>query len=66
MNSTLYLISFNVLPEPKLEPKLAKSVAFLLGTDFQYTKTKKSKNRKTEEATEKVKPKTLNRLQNVD
>ena len=30
MNSMVYLISFNVLAEPKLEPKLTKSVAFLL------------------------------------
>ena len=36
----------NVLPEPKLEPKLLKSVAFWLRTDFQYTKTEKHQNRK--------------------
>ena len=37
-----------VLPESKLEPKLTKSVAFLLRADFQYTGTEKRKNRKTE------------------
>ena len=32
-----------VLPESKLEPKLTKSVAFLLRADFQYTGTEKPK-----------------------
>ena len=40
------------LPEPKVEPKSTKSVAFLLRNDFQYTKTEKRKNQKNKSAAE--------------
>ena len=42
------MVMTKILPETKLEPKLTKSVAFLLRADFQYTGTEKRKNRKTE------------------
>ena len=46
-------VDCNEMSEPKLEPKSTKSVAFLLATDFQYTKTEKRQNR----INRKLKPK---------